>query len=329
VQIKDLKEQAQEMGRAAIPATPAAPAAAAAEDSPADSIDLGQPERNNVAGANVVPSGGNVLEFNNEKKTPYSEFGTYYKVKLSIDGAEWPSAEHYFQAMKFPENLEYQKQIREAKEASAARTLGIAKPVQGVVRKDWETYRDTVMMTINREKFSDAHPELKQMLISTGDAELHYNTPQDNYWGLGRKGEGRNKLGKILMEIRAELAPKAPPMEANEKIIVTNIPPPVQAVPVAAAPAPPPVVNIQVVNQQQDAQQPAEQVNALNVAASMLENQNAPPPPSSGLPRLTIEEGDGQPLNPVEAPGAVGGGPGPDTSQVKVITIDTSPAPKN
>jgi hypothetical protein len=31
-------------------------------------------------------------------------------------------------------------------------------------------------------------------------------SPQDNFWGVGRSGKGQNKLGKILMRVREELA---------------------------------------------------------------------------------------------------------------------------
>jgi hypothetical protein len=34
-------------------------------------------------------------------------------------------------------------------------------------------------------------------------------SPQDNFWGVGRSGKGQNKLGKILMRVREELAAAA------------------------------------------------------------------------------------------------------------------------
>ncbi len=336
VQIGELQQQFDEIERATAPAVPQIIRAeddAGHPDSPADSVDIGQPESNNEAGANAVPPGGQAIEFNG-KSTKYKEFGTYHPVKLVIDDKIWPSAEHYFQAMKYTNNPAYQEEIRKAKTPAAAKKLG--KSAEKTMREDWNTYRETVMMNVNRVKFGDAHPDLKQLLISTGDALLLNASPQDNFWGIGRKREGRNKLGKILMEIRAELAPKAPSMEANERIIATNIPPPPEpaAQVTAAAAAPPPVVNIQVVNQQPVT---AEQ-NASNViAAPMLENQNLPPPPPSaapapvnGGPVLVIEEGEGQPLTAIAPPEQqVPPGPpapGPDTSNVKVVTVNATGA---
>jgi hypothetical protein len=46
--------------------------------------------------------------------------------------------------------------------------------------------------------------ELRDMLCSTGDEEIVMYTKRDAYWGV-IDGEGENRLGKILMEVRSEL----------------------------------------------------------------------------------------------------------------------------
>jgi hypothetical protein len=211
-------------------------------------------------------------------------------------------------------------------------------------------------MTANREKFSDRHPELKKLLTDTGDAILLNASPQDNFWGIGRKRQGRNKLGKILMQLRGELAPAglvAPPMEANERIIATNIPAAVDLQQQAPATPVAPVVNIQVVNQQPE----GAGANALNLAANMFENQsnnlsaNAPAAPlenqpgsaNSGPPVLVIDDGieaeelpEYSQIPAAAAPAVVAGpsgagpsGVGPDTSQVKVVTVNAAAPGKN
>ena len=55
-----------------------------------------------------------------------------------------------------------------------------------------------------RAKFTQ-HPWLRDLLLSTGEAHLIEHTRNDRYWGDGGDGTGKNKLGLILMEIRAEL----------------------------------------------------------------------------------------------------------------------------
>jgi ribA/ribD-fused uncharacterized protein len=55
-----------------------------------------------------------------------------------------------------------------------------------------------------RTKFR-AHPDWRAELLATGDEELIENAPGDYYWGCGADGSGKNMLGRILMELRAEL----------------------------------------------------------------------------------------------------------------------------
>lgn len=43
------------------------------------------------------------------------------------------------------------------------------------------------------------------MLLATGAEELIENAPTDYFWGCGRTGSGKNKLGHILMRVRQEL----------------------------------------------------------------------------------------------------------------------------
>jgi len=64
----------------------------------------------------------------------------------------------------------------------------------------WDDKKDEVMLTGIRAKFSQ-NPELKKKLLDSGDSKLHENSPSDMYWGV----KGKDKLGKILMNVRNEL----------------------------------------------------------------------------------------------------------------------------
>ncbi len=72
------------------------------------------------------------------------------------------------------------------------------------LRPDWEAVKDDIMRTAVRAKFTQ-HADLQQILLGTGNQEIVEHTTNDAYWGDGGDGSGANMLGKILMEIRAEL----------------------------------------------------------------------------------------------------------------------------
>ena len=68
----------------------------------------------------------------------------------------------------------------------------------------WDSYKKfQLMRRLLKMKF--AIPELKEMLLSTGDEELvEGNYWHDTVWGVC-DGVGENHLGKLLMEIRESL----------------------------------------------------------------------------------------------------------------------------
>lgn len=63
--------------------------------------------------------------------------------------------------------------------------------------------KDEVMLKAIRAKV-EQHSEVKEILLSTGNAILVEHTEKDNYWGAGGDGSGKNRLGKILMKVRDE-----------------------------------------------------------------------------------------------------------------------------
>ena len=177
------------------------------EEVPSDTLDDGQPKRNEVG---EVHSSTGFVDFNS-KLTTNKELSNFFQANIELDGKVWPTVEHYFQAMKFPKNIALQEEIRKAKTTGKARTLG--RKEEGA-REDWESYRMVVMERALREKFSDRHPELKAKLLSTGKAVLREVSPVDNFWGVGKSRKGKNNLGILLMKIREELQSKS-----GEKII--------------------------------------------------------------------------------------------------------------
>jgi N-glycosidase YbiA len=132
---------------------------------------------------------------------PYAEFSNFAPYGVAFDGVWWPTVEHYFQAQKF-NDPGYRERIRLCGRPKAAKVLGMTRLLP--LRPDWDIVRDGVMYDGVRNKFR-THSAPRALLLSTGQEEIVENAPMDAYWGCGADGQGLNKLGKILMRVRAEL----------------------------------------------------------------------------------------------------------------------------
>ncbi len=123
----------------------------------------------------------------------------FYYAPIHYEGERYDTVEHAFQAMKTLDGEE-RRQVREASTPGQAKRMG--RKVQ--LRGDWESIKLSLMKELLSLKFQ-SHPELRALLLETGDAELiEGNTWNDRFWGVCR-GQGKNHLGKLLMEIRDEL----------------------------------------------------------------------------------------------------------------------------
>jgi len=129
----------------------------------------------------------------------YGEFSNFARYPIVIDDVMWYSSEHYFQAMKFPHDRDYQEKIRTTKACHDIKRLGATRQIK--LRPDWEDVKENIMMIALRAKF-DQYPELKQLLLSTAGKSLVEHTENDNYWGDAGDGSGLNRLGNLLVELR-------------------------------------------------------------------------------------------------------------------------------
>ena len=135
-------------------------------------------------------------------REPFGEFSNFSAHGVKIDGQYWPTTEHYFQAQKFDDGA-YREKIRGAHSPKQAAEWGRSRAVP--LRSDWEEIKEDVMYQAVRAKF-EAHADLKMLLLSTGAEEIIENAPGDYYWGCGKDGNGKNRLGVLLMRVREELA---------------------------------------------------------------------------------------------------------------------------
>lgn len=121
----------------------------------------------------------------------------FYPCTVMLDGEEFPSIEHAYQAAKTlvaAQRAQVSKCFSPGEAKKLGRTL--------LLRDDWEDVKLAIMEALLREKFVD--PTLEKQLLDTGEQELvEGNWWGDTYWGVCR-GSGENHLGKLLMKIRAE-----------------------------------------------------------------------------------------------------------------------------
>jgi N-glycosidase YbiA len=131
----------------------------------------------------------------------YGEFSNFAAFPFTLDGKQWPTSEHYFQAQKFKDET-YREKIRKANSPMIAARLGRSRKVP--IRREWESVKVQVMRSAVSAKIA-AHNELQKLLLSTGDEKLIEAADGDDFWGCGASGHGQNWLGRILMEVRASL----------------------------------------------------------------------------------------------------------------------------
>ena len=122
----------------------------------------------------------------------------FYFIKVTLDGMLFSSVEHAYQAAK-TEDLALRAQFQEPITSAAAKSRGRALKK----RSDWNSISVPLMTMLNRQKYKD--PELRSLLLQTGEAILtEGNWWGDTFWGVS-KGVGENHLGIILMQIRDDI----------------------------------------------------------------------------------------------------------------------------
>jgi ribA/ribD-fused uncharacterized protein len=141
-----------------------------------------------------------VIRFFSQSET-HREFSNFAPFGIDLDDAWWPTVENYYQAQKFADPA-LQQSIGQAAQPIIAKTLADAN--KATIRPDWDAIKDDVMYRAVRRKF-ELHPELRAMLLATGEEAIAEANPADSYWGVGGDGAGLNKLGQIMTRIRTEL----------------------------------------------------------------------------------------------------------------------------
>jgi len=92
---------------------------------------------------------------------------------------------------------------------SAHEAFKIAERNKHYRRADWDEVKVGIMREILRAKAAQ-HEYVRRKLLVTGDRELVEDSWRDDFWGWGPNRDGKNMLGKLWMEVRAELRAASP-----------------------------------------------------------------------------------------------------------------------
>lgn len=130
----------------------------------------------------------------------YRWLSNFAPAKVTLDGEVYPTVEHAYVAAKTLDPL-VRKLVQEQATPGMAKRLGRKLSL----RPDWDEVKLKVMEDLLRQKFRDSTYAMQ--LRRTGDMPIvEGNTWGDTFWGVCH-GVGENHLGRLLMQLRSELAP--------------------------------------------------------------------------------------------------------------------------
>lgn len=122
-----------------------------------------------------------------------------------LDDKHYATAEHYYQAAKFAKrDPALAERVRTAPTPTLCKRIAREPGTRAKMSAKWDAKRVKVMRRALDAKFRQ-NPALRAKLIATAPAVLHEDAPGDKFWGVC----GEDQLGKLLVELRAQLM--APP----------------------------------------------------------------------------------------------------------------------
>lgn len=126
---------------------------------------------------------------------------------LWVNGTRILTSEALYQACRFPHLPEMQRSI--IMQGSPMTAKMKSKPFRDQSRADWNGVRLNIMRWCLRVKLAQHWDKFSELLLRTGDKSIVEDSRKDQFWGavLQPNGmlEGRNALGRLLMELREEL----------------------------------------------------------------------------------------------------------------------------
>jgi hypothetical protein len=145
---------------------------------------------------------GDEIRFYRASERPYGAFSNLFRREIEFEGDVFATSEHAYQAGKARK-----PEVRKWLMAAPSPAL-LAMAAHGLyywdVAPGWSRTKFDRMRRVLRAKFTQ-HEDLRELLLSTGEARLVESATVDNpvnrLWGEVN-GVGSNMLGVMLMELR-------------------------------------------------------------------------------------------------------------------------------
>ena len=136
-----------------------------------------------------------------QKYDAYGGFSNFSDYPFYLQDRYWRTSEHYYQAQKFKRNSKMFNAIQQSKTATESKELAYSCEIH---YDDWENKKILFMYNALIAKFRQ-NETLKKELIDTKESYIVEQAVDDDYWGCGADGKGKNILGRLLMYVRDEL----------------------------------------------------------------------------------------------------------------------------
>lgn len=145
------------------------------------------------------------IRFYKANEKPYGAFSNLHRREVVYEGQTYQTSEHAYQAGKAKK-----ESVRAWLMAAPSPSL-LAMAAHGLyvwdVNPEWSKIKFNRMKEILYAKFTQ-HKDLQELLLNTGNKRLVEVATVDNavnrLWGEVN-GKGQNKLGELLMEVRAQI----------------------------------------------------------------------------------------------------------------------------
>jgi len=134
----------------------------------------------------------------------FSNMSTEYP--LEVNGVVFPTSEHFYQCMKYVDQLEVQKEILGEKNPLLMKNK--QKKHRGLIRKDWDELKEIIMEITVHLKLVSHWVKFGNLLVESGEREIVEISKKDSFWGMTPQASnseilvGENKLGGILVRFR-------------------------------------------------------------------------------------------------------------------------------